>query len=668
MPSISIISFSPFERHHVLLCELDDTMFIVDCGWATEDYENTQAADSKGRSSKGTVANPRDALSSINWARVDFILISNYEQMTLLPYITEYTEFAGPVYATEPTKAYGRCVLEEVLWTTERSGSNTSDAHVGSSSLSSGSVERRRVLQVPYTQQDIVASMERIMDVRHNEIITPVPFVRVYTRSSGYCIGGANWTVEYKNHRTAFISTSTLATCLHPQEWDGSVLSEAQVIVFCDAADPAELEESDSVGSPPNVHISRKIGQLCSTATAALKQRNRVLLIGEPYGVTQDILQLVAENVISLNLPLPQFVIVSPIAERTLQYGNIMGEWLCVTKQALLYLPEYPFADKDLRQKGHLHFVRSLSQLATRNTPQGTWFVVASPRDSSTISHFVRQWQQDARQCSSADMAGGTGTSRFSVLIHDDDVSRAQAIVNQISVGNEVTYIPVSKRMTCENIEQVLASAVRAQHVLVPSFIRARLPAAAVGRFEFGMLEYSYLQATVIDLDTDRHLPLSIQREMTQQMKRDGKQHAIVSGKLSLSAGEIRLMREDSSNNTGDSVDGKDLKSEPAPSNTRLQTNVTDQSTVNKASAIHAHYNLASWTPQRLVSELSDVGLNATVVDGSPVTGPPLVQVSVAGGTATICMQRGWAVDCTSVGTQWAVLDALRRVLKSTRA
>ncbi|KAJ2613511.1 Integrator complex subunit 9 [Coemansia sp. RSA 1365] len=658
MPSISIISFSPFERHHVLLCELDDTMFIVDCGWAIENYENIQSADNKGRTSKGTVANPRDALSSINWARVDFILISNYEQMTLLPYITEYTEFAGPVYATEPTKAYGRCVLEEGLWTTERSDSNTSDAHVGSS----GSAERRQPLQVPYTQQDIVASMERITDVRHNEIITPVPFVRVYTRSSGYCIGGANWTVEYKNHRTAFISTSTLATCLHPQEWDGSVLSEAQVVVFCDAADPAELEESDAGGSAPNVHISQRIGQLCSTATAALKQRNRVLLIGEPYGVTQDILQLVAENVISLNLPLPQFVIVSPIAERTLQYGNIMGEWLCATKQALLYLPEYPFADKDLRQKGHLHFVRSLSQLATRNTPQGTWFVIASPHDSATINHFVRQWQQDARQCSSADMAGGTGTSRFSVLIHDDDVSRAQAIVNQISVGNEVKYVPVSKRMTHGNIEQVLASAVRAQHVLVPSFIRARLPAAAVGRFEFGLLEYSYLQATVIDLDTDRHLPLSIQREMTQQMKRDGKQHAIVSGKLSLSAGEIRLMREDSSNDTGDR---NGLKSEPTLSNTRLQTSVTDQSTANKAS-IHAHYNLASWTPQRLISELSDVGLNATVVDGSSGTEPPLVQVSVAGGTATIRMQRGWAVDCTSVGTQWAVLDALRQVLKST--
>ncbi|KAJ2808493.1 hypothetical protein H4R20_000857 [Coemansia guatemalensis] len=666
MPSISTISFSPFERHHLLLCELDDTMFIVDCGWPTEDYSNVQAADSKARTAKDTVANPRDALSSINWARVDFVLISNYEQMTLLPYITEYTEFAGPVYATEPTKAYGRCVLEEGLQTIGRSGNSLSDAHVGTSS--SAGAEGRRALQMPYTQQDIVASMERITDVRHNEIITPVPFVRVYTRSSGYCIGGANWTVEYKNHRTAFISTSTLATCLHPQEWDSSVLSEAQAVVFCDAADPAEQEENDAGAAPPNVHISQKINQLCSTATAALKQRNRVLLIGEPYGVTQDILQLVAENVISLNLPLPQFVIVSPIAERTLQYGNIMGEWLCATKQALLYLPEYPFVDKDLRQKGHLHFVRSLSQLATRNIPQGTWFVIASPRDSATINHFVRQWQQDASQCSSADMAGGTGTSRFSVLIHDDDVARAQAIVNQISVGNEVTYVPVSQRMTYGNIEQVLANAVRAQHVLVPSFIRARLPAAAVSRFEFGLLEYSYLQATVIDLDTDRHLPLSIQREMTQQMKRDGKQHAIVSGKLSLSAGEIRLMRDDSSNDTSDNVGEGGLKNEPTPSNTRLQLSAADQGAAYNASAVPAHYNLASWTPQRLASELSDVGLNAVVIDGGPRSGGPatgLVQVSVAGGTATIRMHRGWEVDCTSVSTQWAVLDALRQVLKS---
>ncbi|KAJ2358075.1 Integrator complex subunit 9 [Coemansia erecta] len=668
MPSICVIPFSPFERHHLLLCELEDTMFVVDCGWPTELSSDKQPSPSnKTHTAKSTFANPRDALSSINWSRVDFILVSNYEQMTLLPYITEYTEFAGPVYATEPTKAYGRCVLEEGLWTADADPQLPS-THSGSSSIASGSAqtagrqndEGRHRRLMPYTRQDVVAAMEKVQDVRLNEIIAPVPFVEVYARSSGYCIGGANWTVAYKGHRTAFISTSAFATCLHPQEWDASVISEAQALVFCDAVDPADSEDSDINTVPQNVQVSQRISQLCSTAISTLKQRSRVLLVGEPYGVTQDILQVVAENAISMNLPLPQFIFVSPVAEHTLQYGNIMGEWLCAAKQAMLYLPEYPFVDKDLRQKGHLHFVRSVSELATRNIPQGTWFVIVSPRDTHAISHFIRQWQLDAKQCGGADMASGTGAAKFSVLIHEDDVSRAQSIVNRISASSQVTYVPVSLRLTHHAIEQCLTSASCAQHVLVPSHVYSRLPPSISNSLDFKLLEYSYLQATVIDLDTDRHLPLNIQREMTLQLKRTGKRHAVISGQLLLAAGEIRLEHiDDSDGQRGDAnEEGKhgarsaDTARQPP---TRMAANL-------------GNYNLSAWSPERLANELGDIGLNATVVNQAADSSSDqqrLVRITVPGGTATIRMHGSWSVDCTSVNTQWVVLDSLRQVLKT---
>ncbi|KAJ1736285.1 Integrator complex subunit 9 [Coemansia biformis] len=664
MPRISVIPLSPSERRHLLLCELDDAMFVVDCGWPTDARDDAHPTDGKVRAPPSTLVDPRQALSSVNWARVDFILISNYEQMTLLPYITEYTEFTGPVLATEPTKAYGRCVLEEALWMAEAGNqqfaadSSHGGAGTGSSSSSSAGDAVRgedgwRVRALPFTQQDIVAAMERVTDVRHNEIITPVPFVQVYTRSSGYCIGGANWTVECKGHRTAFISMSALAAGLHPQEWDGSVVAEAHVVVFCDAVDPADSDESDTGGSmAPNILVSQRINQLCSTAMATLKQRSRVLLVGEPYGVTQDILQLVAENAISLGLPLPQFVVVSPVAERTLQYGNIMGEWLCAAKQALLYLPEYPFADKDLRQKGHLHFVRSLSELATRSIPQGTWFVVVSPQDIATINHFVRQWQRDAGHCSGAEKAAGSGAARFAVLIHDDDVARAQALVNGTAASSEVTYVPVSRRLTHQAIRQVLAGAAHAQHVLVPSHIHARLAPALTGDAEYALLEHSYLQATVVDLDTDRHLPLNVQRGMAQRLKRAGKQRAVVSGMLSLAAGKIRLVCADGSGEDG-----------PAGGVSR---GAVAQCPVPAAPA--TGLSLRGWTPARLASELCDAGLSATVVgDGGTSAQQQLVRVSVPGGAATIRVRSGgWAVDCTSASAQWAVTDALRRLTGSS--
>ncbi|KAJ2787453.1 Integrator complex subunit 9 [Coemansia interrupta] len=629
-------------------------MFVVDCGWPADDDADDMHPDmgkQQPRTNYKLAQNPRDVLGTINWARVDFILISNYEQMRLLPYITEYTEFSGPVYTTEPTKVYGKCVLEESIQVAQ--GALYEDAAGSSSKMSS----QRGLL---YSPRDIVAAMEKITDVRHNEMISPVPFVQVYTRSSGYCIGAGNWTVEYKGHRTAFISTSTFVSCLHPQEWDSTVLREAQALVFCDAVDPAPSStgsgEMGDEGSWQSAHVSQLLNQLCSTAISTLKQRGRVLLVGEPYGVTQDIVQLVSENIVALNLPQPQFVFVSPIAEHTLQYGNIMGEWLCESKHALLYLPEYPFSDKELRKKGHLHFVSSLADLATKSIPQGNWFVVVPPSDTETLNHFVRQWRQDAQRCSSADMASGAGLAKFSILIHDDDTARAQRLVNRLSVGTELTYVPVARRFTFHSIEQCLAAAERAHHVLVPSHVYARLEAKA-GRYEFRMFEFSHLQATTVDLDTDRHLPLDIQSEMTRRVCEGGKQHALVEGKLSLSAGRIRL----------ECRDEDAAPSEPTAETAKPKTEVGSQHKLGSADSANApaltQRDLARWTPEKLADELNGVGLNASVIPASP--GSRAVQVLVPGGSATIHLDNEWLVDCSSSNVNWTVLTSLRKVLKA---
>ncbi|KAJ1953494.1 Integrator complex subunit 9 [Linderina pennispora] len=597
MPNICVTPFCPHEKYHLFLCELDDTTFIVDAGWQIEPLDTPQPANDKAARTSQRL-DPVSTLSTVNWALIDFILISNYEQMALLPYITEYTEFSGPVYATEPTKSYGRCVLEEQMQFAYSTSSSASQKHL-------------------YSQRDIIAAMEKITDVRHNEIVSPMPFVQAYTRSSGYCIGGGNWTVEYKGHRTAFVSTSALA-CLHPQEYDPSCIAEAQAIVYCDVSDPQMQGTMDS----ENIQVTQRLNQLCSTAIATLKQRGRVMLVGEPYGVTQDILQAVIENSISLNLPLPQVVVVSPVGERALQYGNIMGEWLCESKQALLYLPEYPFLDKELRQKGHLHFVESLGDLARRHIPQGTWFVIASPRDTRTIEHFIRQWRLDAQTCSSADMAASTGMARFSILMHDDDVVAAQALVDRLAATAEMTYCPVPRRFTAQTVEQTLRGAGRAQHVLVPSHVYARL---STSHWEFALCEFSHLNATLVSLDTDRHLPLNIQRELADSMRAQHRQHSLVTGVLALAAGNIRLECE-----------------QPV-----------------KPPKAEVVVDVAKWTPEALAEELIANGLDAAADH-------PNVRVAVPGGTAVIRMDgEQWQVDCTSASAQWVVFDSLKRVLES---
>ncbi|CAI2184904.1 1555_t:CDS:2, partial [Funneliformis geosporum] len=53
--------------------------------------------------------------SSIDWNNIDFIFITNYNHMLALPYITEYTEFKGKIYATEPTVLFARQMMKELV-------------------------------------------------------------------------------------------------------------------------------------------------------------------------------------------------------------------------------------------------------------------------------------------------------------------------------------------------------------------------------------------------------------------------------------------------------------------------------------------------------------------------------------------------------------------------
>lgn len=56
----------------------------------------------------------------IDFSEIDVILLSNYQSMMALPYITEGVGFNGTVYATEPTLQIGRQFMEELVNYIER--------------------------------------------------------------------------------------------------------------------------------------------------------------------------------------------------------------------------------------------------------------------------------------------------------------------------------------------------------------------------------------------------------------------------------------------------------------------------------------------------------------------------------------------------------------------
>lgn len=49
--------------------------------------------------------------SGIDLKSIDVVLVSNYNHILALPYLTEFTDFQGRIFATEPTIEFGRYII-----------------------------------------------------------------------------------------------------------------------------------------------------------------------------------------------------------------------------------------------------------------------------------------------------------------------------------------------------------------------------------------------------------------------------------------------------------------------------------------------------------------------------------------------------------------------------
>ena len=79
-----------------------------------------------------------------------------------------------------------------------------------------------------------------------------------------------------------------------------------------------------------------------------------------PSGVVYDLLECLAGQMeINGLVSIPMFY-VSPVADTSLAYSNIMAEWLSSNKQNRVYTPEEPFPHGNLIRCGRLKSFRNL--------------------------------------------------------------------------------------------------------------------------------------------------------------------------------------------------------------------------------------------------------------------------------------------------------------------
>lgn len=84
---------------------------------------------------------------------------------------------------------------------------------------------------------------------------------------------------------------------------------------------------------------------ICLSSAMTLKNGGNVLLPCYSSGMIYDIIEYLIAHMDNSGCGMNPVYFISPIADQSLAYSNILAEWLTQTKQSRVYLPEEPFGE-----------------------------------------------------------------------------------------------------------------------------------------------------------------------------------------------------------------------------------------------------------------------------------------------------------------------------------
>lgn len=93
-----------------------------------------------------------------------------------------------------------------------------------------------------------------------------------------------------------------------------------------------------------------------------------------------------------------QVFVANPIADQSLKYANICGEWMNAGRHDLLYLPQMPLAHGELMRTGAVQTLPSLeaASLETRSIREPCIVFAGDPTciGRGSLSWFLNHWGQ----------------------------------------------------------------------------------------------------------------------------------------------------------------------------------------------------------------------------------------------------------------------------------
>ncbi|PAA60261.1 hypothetical protein BOX15_Mlig001145g1, partial [Macrostomum lignano] len=319
------------------------------------------------------------------WSTVDAVLISSHHAILGVPYLTGCTDFAGRIFATEPSIEFGRQILEDLA--------NSVDQLPHCGKLEDV-VKRLREAGHPladqaenwmpvFTAAQVQSAFDSVQRVSFNQRVQLLNDLLLTPVSSGFCIGGCNWLIESDFHRMAYMSASSQWTC-HPLPMSWQALVGCDLLLFNGAC------------LLPGQTPDRSVEDICSALVTVLSQGGSALFPCRPCGVLFDLLESISNHLDAKGMRRYPMYLVSARAKNSLSFADICGEWLSAERQKRLYTADVPFGHAEMLQQNQLQQFSSLGSDFGRQCSQPCIVFATDPclRLGEAV-HLAAAWGRD---------------------------------------------------------------------------------------------------------------------------------------------------------------------------------------------------------------------------------------------------------------------------------
>uniref|UniRef100_A0A182IP84 Uncharacterized protein n=1 Tax=Anopheles atroparvus TaxID=41427 RepID=A0A182IP84_ANOAO len=370
----------------------------------------------------------------IDFSEIDVILISNYTNMLALPYITEGTGFCGTVYATEPTLQIGRFFLEELVEYIEASPKE-STARMWKEiqhqlPLPLNDVFKPKNWRHLFSMDAVNKSLARVQMTGYDQKLDIFGALQVTPISSGFCLGSSNWTIVAGQEKISYISgSSTLTT--HPRPINQAALKYSDVVIMT------------GLTQAPHVNPDAMLGELCMNVMMTLRNGGSVLIPCYPSGVVYDLFECLSVSLDNQGFTQIPMFFISPVADSSLAYSNILAEWLSTTKQNKVYIPEEPFPHANLVKNAKLkHFKHIDSEGFSTEFRQPCVVFCGHPslRFGDAV-HFVELWGSNPLH---------------TIIFTEPDFPHMQALAPYQPLAIKTVYCPIETSLNFQQANKLI--------------------------------------------------------------------------------------------------------------------------------------------------------------------------------------------------------------------